>query len=124
VSAAAPTITQAPTTTTDVEGTNSDELSGWYCIKTDPWPCPAEGCSFVAKHLTAVHKIVVWPSLDDRDLLTNARNAREVGRNPKIVEYERSMGPAVTFDAWVSAGKPVHSVRSERPDGYDDLPRL
>ena len=24
---------------------SGEDYSGWYCVRTDPWPCPAEGCA-------------------------------------------------------------------------------
>ena len=28
---------------------SGEDYSGWYCVRTDPWNCPATGCSFVAQ---------------------------------------------------------------------------
>lgn len=97
-----------------------DELAGWYGVRTDPFPCPGGGgrCPFVANYLTAAHRIVVWPRMDDRALLTHARNARELGRNPRVVEYERSFGPAIAYDAWVAAGRPICGKLDE-PEGWN-----
>jgi len=33
---------------------------GWFCVRTDPFPCPADGCTFVAEFMTAAHLILVW----------------------------------------------------------------
>ena len=27
---------------------SGEDYSGWYCVRTDPWGCPATGCEFVA----------------------------------------------------------------------------
>jgi hypothetical protein len=105
----------------DIELARDDadaDYSGWYCVSTDPFPCPAEGCSFVATHMTAAHLIVVWPSSDDRDLLTYARDAQRVDRNPRIVEYERALGPCIPYDVWVGLGKPIHGAL-DKPAGWD-----
>lgn len=48
---------------------SGEDYTGWYCVRTDPWQCPAEGCSFVAHFLTAAHLVIVWPELDDPSLL-------------------------------------------------------
>ena len=40
---------------------SGEDYSGWYCVRTDPWTCPAAGCTFVADFLTAAHLIIVWP---------------------------------------------------------------
>src|SRR6185503_1328982 len=29
--------------------------AGWFCVATDPFPCPAEGCPLVALYMTAAH---------------------------------------------------------------------
>jgi hypothetical protein len=103
---------------------DEDDLTGWWCVSTDPFPCPAEGCDFVALHMTAAHRIVVWPDLDDHDLLTYANDAKRVGRNPHIVEYEHSMGPCIPFDVWVSNGKLIHGVLPTPPGFREGRRRL
>jgi hypothetical protein len=85
--------------------------SGWFCVRTDPFPCPASGCSFVADFMTAAHLILVWEEKDDPNLLRHAARAREVGRNPRVVGYEPSFGPSASYYAWEAAGRPVHGVR-------------
>ena len=57
---------------------------GWFCVRTDPFPCPADGCTFVAEFMTAAHLILVWQELDDPNLLRHAARARDVGRNPRV----------------------------------------
>lgn len=91
---------------------SGDDYTGWYCVATDPWRCPAEDCTFVALHMTAAHLIIVWPEMDDPSLLRHAAHARQVGRNPKVITYEPSMGPACSFYQWEAAGHPVHGVRA------------
>src|SRR5262249_40858565 len=34
-----------------------DDHAGWFCVRTDPFPCPASGCTFVAEFMTAAHLI-------------------------------------------------------------------
>ncbi len=87
--------------------------AGWYCVETDPFPCPAEGCSFVAEYMTAVHLILVWEERDDPNLLRHAQRAKEVGRNPTVVEYDSGFGPSASYYAWEAAGRPVHGIRPE-----------
>ena len=96
---------------------SGEDYSGWYCVATDPWPCPAEGCAFVANHLTAAHLIIVWPEMDDPSLLRHAVAARELRRNPRPMEYEPAMGPACSYYQWEAAGHPVHAVRSGGDEG-------
>ena len=89
----------------------SDDHTGWYCVSTAPFPCPAEGCSFVARFMTAAHLVLVWQERDDPNLLRHAERAKQVKRNPRVVEFERSFGPSVSYYAWEAAGRPVHGVR-------------
>ncbi len=98
---------------------SGEDYTGWYCVQTDPWPCPAEGCDFVATFLTAAHLVIVWPQPDDPSLLRHAAAARDVGRNPRPVEYERAFGPACSFYMWEAAGHPVHAVKAQGGEGDD-----
>lgn len=105
---------------TELNTVEEDELwqddggdhGGWFCVRTDPFPCPASGCSFVADYMTAAHLILVWEERDDPNLLWHAQRAKEVGRNPRIVAYEPSFGPSASYYAWEAAGRPVHAVGS------------
>ena len=87
------------------------EHSGWYCVATDPFPCPAPGCVFVAEFMTAAHLILVWEEPDDRNLLRHAQRAKDVGRNPRVTEYRPAFGPSASYYAWEAAGRPVHGIR-------------
>jgi len=91
---------------------SDDDRTGWYCVRTNPFPCPATGCTYVADYMTAAHLILVWEERDDPNLLWHAQRALEVGRNPRIVSYERSFGPSASYYAWEAAGRPVHAVRA------------
>jgi hypothetical protein len=86
--------------------------AGWFCVATDPFPCPAAGCTFVARHMTAAHLVLVWEQRDDPNLLRHAQIAKDVGRNPYIVAYEAAFGPSASYYAWIAAGKPVHGIRA------------
>jgi hypothetical protein len=90
---------------------SGEDHTGWFCVRTEPFPCPAAGCSFVAEFMTAVHLILVWVDRDDPNLLWHAQRAKEVGRNPRIVPYERSFGPSASYYAWEASGRPVHGVK-------------
>ena len=87
--------------------------AGWYCVSTDPFPCPAPGCAFVAEFMTAAHLILVWEERDDPNLLRHAGRALEVGRNPRVVTYAVAYGPSASYYAWEAAGRPVHGVRGK-----------
>jgi len=86
---------------------------GWFCVRTDPFPCPAAGCSFVAEFMTAAHLILVWQERDDPNLLWHAQRAKDVGRNPRIVGYEESFGPSASYYAWEASGRPVHGIKQQ-----------
>lgn len=106
------TITTGPRVGEEVELDFPDiDDRAWFCIATAPWPCPAEGCPFVAKHVTAAHLIVVWASMDDPNLLSNATRARNAGRDPIVVRYEPAFGPPIPYYRWEALGRPVHAVR-------------
>ena len=90
---------------------DAEDHSGWFCVRTNPFPCPAKGCMFVANFMTAAHLILVWMERDDPNLLWHAQRAKEVGRNPRVTEYESSFGPSASYYAWEAAGGPVHGVR-------------
>lgn len=95
---------------------SGEDYAGWYCVRTDPWGCPAVGCQFVARFLTASHLVIVWPESDDPSLLRHCAAARDVGRNPRPTVYERAFGPACSYYQWEAAGHPVHAVRSDIGD--------
>ena len=88
------------------------DYTGWYCVGTDPFPCPASGCVFVATFMTAAHLILVWEERDDPNLLRHAGRAKQVGRNPRVVTYEVGYGPSASYYAWEAAGRPVHGIRA------------
>jgi hypothetical protein len=92
---------------------DSADRAGWWCVRTDPFPCPASGCSFVADFMTAAHLILVWEQQDDPNLLKHAARALDVGRNPRIVGYQSDYGPSASYYAWIAAGRPVHGVRAQ-----------
>ena len=91
---------------------DDDDHDGWFCVRTEPFPCPASGCSFVAEFMTAAHLILVWEMRDDPNLLRHAARARDVGRNPRVVGYRAAYGPSASYYAWVASGRPVHGVRA------------
>ena len=101
--------------------TTTTAHDGWWCVRTDPFPCPAPGCTFVAEFMTAAHLVLVWQEQDDPNLLKQAARARDVGRNPRIVGYQTEYGPSASYYAWIAAGRPVHGVRRSSDDGQRDV---
>ena len=96
------------------DGDEAGDHLGWYCVRTDPFPCPAPDCTFVAVFMTAAHLVLVWEERDDPNLLRHAQRAKEVGRNPFIVSYESGYGPSASYYAWEAAGRPVHGIRRSK----------
>jgi len=94
------------------EDDENGDHDGWFCVRTDPFPCPASGCSFIAEFMTAAHLILVWHTTDYPNLLKHAARARDVGRNPRVTGYRSEFGPSASYYAWVAAGRPVHGVRA------------
>ena len=60
--------------------------------------------------LAALQEILGATS-DDPNLLRHAQRAKEVGRNPSVVDYKDSFGPSASYYAWEAAGRPVHGIR-------------
>lgn len=94
-------------------GDADSDHSGWFCVSTEAFPCPASGCAFVALFMTATHLILVWQDSDDPNLLRHAQRAKEVGRNPRVAEYKAEFGPSASYYAWEAAGRPVHGIRAQ-----------
>ncbi len=92
-------------------GDDDADHTGWWCVRTDPFPCPAPGCTFVAEFMTAAHLIIVWEERDDPNLLYQAQRAKEHGRNPRVAAYESVFGDSASYYAWEAAGGPVHGIR-------------
>jgi len=61
--------------------------------------------------MTAAHLILVWQDRDDPNLLRHAQRAKEVGRNPRVIAFQRSFGLSASYYAWEAAGRPVHAIR-------------
>jgi hypothetical protein len=92
---------------------DEQEHAGWWCVSTSPFPCPAPGCAFVAEFMTAAHLVLVWEERDDPNLLRHAARAREVQRDPHVVEYVPSFGASLSYYLWEASGRPVHGVRGK-----------
>lgn len=104
--------------TEELLGEQVNEQTGdWWCVRTSPFPCPAEGCDFIAVFLTAGHLVVVWPSKDDPALLRRAHEAKTVDRNPQVVKYRAEYGAAISWDRWQQIGRRVHG-RIADPAGW------
>ena len=78
---------------------DEDNYEGWHCVRTDPFPCPAAGCTFVAEFMTAAHLILVWQERDDPNLLKHAARARDLYRaeHPGVVKFWRTCDQMLKF---------------------------
>lgn len=97
------------------------ELDGpdWFCVRTNPFPCPDKECDFVAVTMTAAHRVIVWPAENDRDLLDQVAACRAAHRDPQVARYAAKMGPAISFfeSARDGDGHPVHAVHHDASAG-------
>jgi hypothetical protein len=77
-------------------GRNS-KFDTWWTVKVDPFRC---GCGFETSYAvtqTKPHRIIVWPSEDDPNLSKWLATVQGDGTDFEVVEYEQSMGDAVSF---------------------------
>lgn len=74
-------------------------LSGWFCVKVKPFICG--GCGRNCRYYDdARHLIVVWPTENDPNLVRVVESLSEdEGTDPKVIEYEKSLGEAVSYYA-------------------------
>lgn len=91
-----------------------DQFNGYYCIKLDQLnQCKTCGAVLAFMGLPHDHRIVVWEEMDDPSLLGNAARVRNNGGSPRVIQYERSMGPCIEFYAAVQRG----IIDKEHDDG-------
>ena len=83
----------------------SEDHTGWHCVSTDPFPCPADGCGFVAEFMTAAHMILVWEERDDPNLLRHAQRAM------------RSAGIRGSSSTSPASGRARRTTPGKRPGG-------
>src|ERR1700733_7808646 len=83
---------------TDVDGgdIHGADLDGYYTIQVRPIAC---GCGHIMQYAECnhAHVIVVWEEMDDDNLLHAAQELKVAGGDPKVVEYEASMGKCIDF---------------------------
>src|SRR3972149_4154281 len=92
-------------------GDSGSDHSGWCCVATNPFPCPAPGCTFVAEFMTAAHLILVWQERGDPNLLRHAQRAEGVGPHPRAAPYKSSFVPTASSSLGEASGRPVHGVK-------------
>lgn len=75
---------------------NSD-YEGMFCIKTVPYTCSCSpGKPWIFAHLQK--QIVVWNEKDEDSILDLASQFKQMGFDPKIVEYKVIFGKAIHWD--------------------------
>lgn len=74
----------------------NSEYDGYFCIKTDEYKCACRERTWHFIH--CADKIVVWEEKDDNTLLHFAQMMKEMGLNPRIIEYNVMLGKAVRWD--------------------------
>jgi len=72
------------------------DLDGYFCINTDDYVCPCRKRPWKYYHWHK--KIVVWPTIDEDTILQVATELKVRDLNPKIVEYNATMGKAITWN--------------------------
>lgn len=69
----------------------------WFTIKGRPWSCSCgESKPYMAEDQHP-HRIIVWPSEQDPNMLKTLRSIHEDdGEAAEVVRYEKAMGPCVS----------------------------
>ena len=92
---------------------DSADRDGWFCVRTDPFPCPAAGLHVRRDvHDRGAPDPLLAGERRPEPAASRAR-ARDVGRNPRIVGYQSDYGPSASYYAWIAAGRPVHGIRAQ-----------
>lgn len=89
------TLTRGKIETDVTQSTVDEDFSGWWCIKVIAEECICG--EFVSEYMTVMHLIIVWPTLDDGNLLQLAANMQKQERDPKIVEYKNEYGKCISY---------------------------
>lgn len=66
----------------------------WYCLLTNLF-CSRHITGYTHCHETG--EIIVWPERDDPNILRIAAKAKDYGCSAAILQYEKSIGPCVSF---------------------------
>jgi hypothetical protein len=91
--------------TLDYSGPEYDE---YWCVNIKPFKC--RNCDTVICYACAgAHFIIIWPEKDDEDMLNIAAELKDCDMDPRIVRYNRIIGPCVTFEdakkhGWIQFG--------------------
>jgi hypothetical protein len=67
--------------------------SVWYCLRVDEETHQCR-CGYEGPYLHAGQWIVVWPTIDDPNML---RHAKEDCYDPDIIRYEEEFGPCMSY---------------------------
>jgi hypothetical protein len=88
-------VLDRPDTGERVDDGSGTDLADWFCLKVKPFVCV--GCNRRVSHYDdAEHRVVVWPSEDDPNMLRIVDELDDADE-PEVVEYERALGRAVSY---------------------------
>lgn len=90
-------LTRLPVESIDRIDDDDIDDGDWYTIKTDVDQCSECGVTHGYVHTPTGEYIVVWPDDTDKMIIKCAKRAQELGMNPRIVPYEKSMGKCISF---------------------------
>lgn len=89
----------------DIDDGSTADYDGWFCIKLDR---KGAKCAYCGRPVEYIHedtngRIVVWPEKDHEEILSMAGYIMDKfpHLDPRIKEYEKSMGPAISYEECV-----------------------
>lgn len=88
-----PAVLTRPRTETVVDDGSIDTLGEWWCIEIEPRVCV---CGTPYRHVESAggHRVVVWPEMDDDDILAVAAQVQKewASSNPRIAPFSGALG--------------------------------
>jgi hypothetical protein len=83
----------------EVDDGDTTEHDDWYVLKGErEWKQPCGRSGIYMAEGRCPHRILVWPSENDPTLVKAAKLLlKEDGEMGKVLGYEKSMGPCVSF---------------------------
>lgn len=83
---------------------SGDEFDDYWCINIKPFKC-ANCNSIIAYAQCGNHFIIIWENKDDQTILEVAAALQSVDDfDPRIVQYNRILGPCVKYEDAVERG--------------------
>lgn len=83
---------------------SGEEYDSYWCINIRPFVC--ENCgNIVAYAQCGEHFIIIWENQDDEAILETAKLLQSDGSyDPRIVKYNRILGPCIEFNTAIKLG--------------------